>query len=257
MSVPASLRASPLSAATRFVGVVAEPQTYKNLIYLLLTFPLGLSYFVTLVVMFSVGVALSFLLVGIPLVLVTVLVIHELTAVERWQARHLLGAEVSLIDEEPPEGPAERAKRVFLSVATWRGFVFLMSKFFVGVAVVSLLSFPVSILGGLLIAPVHFLLTGESLQFVSVPEATTIAPSIVYEVEAFRVALTVPFRLTDWYIDTPAEAIPVFLIGVLFAVIALHLTNLLARALAWFADCLLGNTRRSLTVTLLRSLSEG
>lgn len=256
MSVPAALRASPLRAAGRFLGVLVDPRTYKNLVYLSLAFPLGMAYFITLVLFFSLGVGLTIVLVGIPMLATTVLLVHELTAFERWQARHLLGADVPVVDEEPAAGVGEQFKRIFLSVPTWRGFVFLMSKFPIGVALFAVLSVPFSMLLGFVVAPIHFLRTGESLQFVSVPEAVTVAPSIVYEVEAFRIALTVPFRVTDWYVDTPAEAALVFLVGVVFAVAVLHLTNLLARALGWYAVRLLGNTRESLAVRLFRALSE-
>ena len=43
----------------RFVGVVARPQTWLNLLYLLLAFPLGLAYFIVLVVGVRTGAALA------------------------------------------------------------------------------------------------------------------------------------------------------------------------------------------------------
>ena len=40
-----------------FFGVIAEPQSYINILYLLLAFPLGIAYFVFLVTGISVAPA--------------------------------------------------------------------------------------------------------------------------------------------------------------------------------------------------------
>src|SRR5438309_5628057 len=59
------------SGATRFFGVVILPQTYLNLTYLLLAFPLGTAYFILLVTGFSLGLGLMVTLVGVPVLLAT------------------------------------------------------------------------------------------------------------------------------------------------------------------------------------------
>lgn len=50
-----------------FFGVVAEPRSYLNIVYLLLAFPLGTFYFVFLVTGLSLGFGLIITLVGIPI----------------------------------------------------------------------------------------------------------------------------------------------------------------------------------------------
>lgn len=55
----------------RFFGILLEGRTYVKLAYLALAFPLGIAYLVALTVGFSVGIGLSVLLVGIPIVLLT------------------------------------------------------------------------------------------------------------------------------------------------------------------------------------------
>ena len=52
-----------------FFGVVADPQSYLNIIYLLLVFPLGTFYFVFLVTGLSLGFGLLITLLGIPILL--------------------------------------------------------------------------------------------------------------------------------------------------------------------------------------------
>ena len=49
-----------------FFGVIAEPQSYINILYLLLAFPLGIAYFVFLVTGISVGAGLIIIWVVFP-----------------------------------------------------------------------------------------------------------------------------------------------------------------------------------------------
>ncbi|MEE8442664.1 MAG: sensor domain-containing protein, partial [Dehalococcoidia bacterium] len=50
-----------------FFGVVADPQSYINIFYLFLAFPLGIGYFVFLVTGISVGFGLLIIWVGVPI----------------------------------------------------------------------------------------------------------------------------------------------------------------------------------------------
>ena len=53
----------------RLFGVVSNGQTYLNMIYLLLAFPLGLFYFVFLITGLSLGIGLIIIGIGIPILL--------------------------------------------------------------------------------------------------------------------------------------------------------------------------------------------
>ena len=53
----------------RYFGVVAREETYLNLIYLVLAFPLGTVYFVFLVTGISVGIGTAIIWIGIPILL--------------------------------------------------------------------------------------------------------------------------------------------------------------------------------------------
>ena len=50
-----------------FFGVIAEPQSYINIFYLLLAFPLGIAYFMFLVTGISAGAGLIIIWVGVPI----------------------------------------------------------------------------------------------------------------------------------------------------------------------------------------------
>ena len=101
----------------------------------MLAFPLGLAYFVFLVVALSVGISLTIVMVGIPLLVLSVVLWRLMARLERVQARVLLGATVP---SGPPiwrgeEGFWQNIKSLVGSGATWLEFVFLVLKFPVGI----------------------------------------------------------------------------------------------------------------------------
>jgi len=80
----------PFWPIRRYYGVLYRPQTYRNLLYLLLGLPLGIAYFVTLVTFISVSVGLAITLVGIPLLIATMYYWCIAAGVERVQCNVLL-----------------------------------------------------------------------------------------------------------------------------------------------------------------------
>src|SRR5918994_7344843 len=79
-----------LASLTRFARVVWDPQSYRNLLYLLLALPLGVVYVTILAVGLSAGAGLAVVLVGIVLLLATVFALRGMAMVERVLARRLL-----------------------------------------------------------------------------------------------------------------------------------------------------------------------
>ena len=127
-----------------FFGVVARPHSWLSVGYQLLAFPLGLAYFVFLVVALSVGISLTIVMIGIPLLIVSMLFWRLLARFERLQARGLLGARVP---SGPPlwrsdQGFWQNIKDLVGGAATWLDFVFLLLKFPVGIV-----SFVLSVTG--------------------------------------------------------------------------------------------------------------
>ena len=66
-----------------FFHFLIEKQTYLNLVYLLLAFPLGIAYFVFLVTGFSLGFGLIVTFLGIPILLGMLAATWGIAAFER------------------------------------------------------------------------------------------------------------------------------------------------------------------------------
>jgi hypothetical protein len=141
------------SSLSRFFGVVVRPQSWLNLLYLGLSFPLGLFYFVFLIVCLSVGLSLVIVWVGIFILALTAACWWAFAAFERSLADGLLGTR--LVPSPQPwrraEGTWPRIKAHLGSSATWKDFTFLFVKFPLGllsfVIVVTLGATAVSLIG--------------------------------------------------------------------------------------------------------------
>jgi hypothetical protein len=145
------------STIDRIFGTVLDPQTWRNLLYLLLSFPLGLIYFVTIVVLLSVGAGLIIILVGIPILILTFALIRAFVAGERLLLRKLLDAVVP----EPapvrrPPALVERMMSYLGDAHTWKGLVYLLVHFVFGVVSFSLVMALIPASVGLLAAPLTY-----------------------------------------------------------------------------------------------------
>ena len=67
----------------RYFEVEIRPQTYLNLVYLLLSFPLGVLYFIFLITGVSLGLPLVFLLVGVAILAAVFAVSWQMAAAAR------------------------------------------------------------------------------------------------------------------------------------------------------------------------------
>ena len=146
-----------------FFGVVLEPRTYLNLLYILLAFPLGVAYFVHLTVGFSVGLGLAIIWVGLPILALMILTVYGLAGLERQLAVHLLGVAVGPLRQKPEseESAWIWLKAVFSAPGTWKGLIFLALKFPLGLAtwIPTIVLLAVSV--ALVFAPLIHLLGGE------------------------------------------------------------------------------------------------
>lgn len=89
---PATRPAGRRSPARRFAGVVAQPQTYRNIAYLLLGLPLGTVWFAALVSGWTVAASMLVVaLVGIPMLWGMWFVTRAFANVERVTTNVLLG----------------------------------------------------------------------------------------------------------------------------------------------------------------------
>ena len=193
----------------RFFGVIAELQTWKNVAYLLLAFPLGLFYFVFLVVGLSVGLALVIIWVGLPILAVTVLAWWAFATFERWQAELLLGLTMTTRDA-PLTGDEswwQRIKRHLGDARTWKDLAYLFVKFPLGIVSFVLVTVCASVPAALIGAPFYY-------RYVDYPKGHLHYAGI---------------NLGVWHVDTLPKALLLVPLGVVLLFAALHLVNVFAR----------------------------
>jgi hypothetical protein len=193
----------------RFFGVPFRTQTYRNLAYLALAFPLGLLYFVGAAIGFGLGAGLLITWVGLPILLVTVAGATVVAGFEAALARRLVGADAAvpeiLRDVDPADAPlpgdgfVAAVKRLLTAPSTWTSVLLVPVRFGFGIV-----SFTALVTAGTL-AP------------------TMLAAPVLYDDPhtTLHVGWTV--------VDTFPGALAVAGAGLLLTVVALHLLNALAR----------------------------
>lgn len=190
-------------------GPATDGQTYLNLLYLLLGFPLGIAYFIILISGLSLGLSLLVVYIGIPILIGILFAGFGLGAFERLLARTMLDVPIAA----PPRAPAGpgllgQLKALFTNAATWKNLAYLGLKFPFGIA-----SFVV-------------LVTSFSLSI-----ALVLAP-LTYQ--------TIPMDFGLWRVDTKDEATVWCMVGVVLLLVSFHLVNGLAYLWGRFAQIMLG-----------------
>ena len=131
----AQLFDDPKKLAQTLVSPLFDWTTYSTAMYLLLAFPLGLSYFIALVVMISVGVSLIPVVVGIPLLLLTLAACRSVGSLERHTASSMLHGRIAAPTPIEDSGNlTTRAKRLMDDSYTWRSLFWLALRFPMGIA---------------------------------------------------------------------------------------------------------------------------
>jgi hypothetical protein len=210
----------PGTLLKNFFSVFLKGQTYLNMLYLLLSFPLGIMYFVILITGFAVGIPLIIIWVGLLILLGLFALWIGFVVFERKMAIWLL--KVDILPISIPDGTGKTLWQKFKTRAgnpvTWKGLVFLMAKFPIGILCFSVL--------------VSFL--SFSLSLFTVP--------IYYRIFQPVIDLTwskMPVHLN--VIDTLPEALICSLIGFFILLISLHILNGMAILSGKFAKVMLGN----------------
>ncbi len=183
-----------ISGLRRFFGVVTNSQSYLNIVYLLLAFPLGTFYFVFLVTGLSLGFGLIITLLGIPILGLVLGGSWALCRFERSAAITLLGVDIPVGSSQPESvGLWSRVKVLLKERLTWTGTLYLFLKFPLGIATFTIVVTLSAVTLALLAAPILY-------QFADID-------------------------LIIWYVDTLPEAFLCALIGVGLLFISLHLMN--------------------------------
>jgi hypothetical protein len=210
------------SAFIRFLRVPLEARSYTNLLFLALAFPLGLAYFVFLSVGLTLGVGLTLIWIGLPILALVFAASWGLTALERQLAIHLLGAEVPPMGPARPQAPAARRGLLhsvfdFLgNPVTWKGMGYLVLKLPLGIVTFVVTIFLLAVSASFLIAPFVY-------------------PAGLLEWDGFV-----------WNLDSPAAAVLCGAVGLLLAFLSLHALNGLASVWRMLAGAMLGSRRFAL-----------
>jgi hypothetical protein len=136
-------------------AVLRDKQTYLNLTYLLLAFPLGVAYFVISVTGLSLGVSLLIVWVGLFVLLALFAGWWGLANLERQLAIYLLGEDIApLATPLTTKGTLwERTKAHFTNPLTWKSAFYLLLKFPLGIASFVTAVTAVSVVAALVFAP--------------------------------------------------------------------------------------------------------
>lgn len=139
------------------VSVLVDGQAYKALAYLLLSFPLGMAYFVAVTVGLSLGVGLAVLGIGIPILFSTLLAVRTVVRFERWRLQAFLGVDVSTPEPVSREGGILRRTRLALGdEENWRSVGYLVFTFGHGIAGFTLVVTGLALSAALLSAPLTY-----------------------------------------------------------------------------------------------------
>jgi hypothetical protein len=197
----------------RYFGVVAREETYLNLIYLVLAFPLGTVYFVFLVTGISVGIGTAIIWIGVPILLAVFAASWGLAMFERMLAEVLLREDIAPMSrQEDAELSAwQRLKAHLGNRVTWTSLAYLFLKF-----------------------PIATLFFTIAVTVVATAVAMLIAP-FIYKLWDY------PSWWGIWQVDTLGEALIATVLGlVIVGPISLHITNFLAWVSGTFARVMLG-----------------
>lgn len=216
----------------KFYGVFARAATYLNLVYLYLTFPLGIVYFVFLVTGWSLGISLAILWVGLLVLALVFAISWGLSAFERWLAIWLLRVEIAPMQRKLDPGMKfwPRLKAYFANPVTWKGMLYLLIKFPLGILNFSVATTVLATSFSLLAAPLALLIPGWHISM----------GDWNLNVEIFSRQIVVP--QPDPYMVTGLA----FLAGIFLAPASLHLLNWMAKWQGKLAQAMLG--RKDLVV---------
>jgi len=237
-SNPASSQSSGAAESTlsttirRSLGAPLRLQTYKNLLYLALTFPLGLVYFAGLVFGAALGIGLLITWVGLPILLVTLFAATAVAGFEAALARYLgsVNASVPTFIAEfdssgglvfPGNGFVDAVKRLLTARTTWTSVVLVLAKFGFGLLSFVALTVSGAVTGAFLAAP--FIYDN---------------PDVLFGIGGMVV--DGDYTVGPWVVDTFPEALVAAVVGVVFLFVALNLLNSLAGFHARYTVKLLG-----------------
>ncbi|HEV7672827.1 MAG TPA: sensor domain-containing protein [Thermoanaerobaculia bacterium] len=202
----------------RFLTAPLRARSYTNLLYLALAFPLGLAYFIFLVTGLSLGLGLTIIWIGLPILAAVFLGSFGLSLFERQLAIRLLGADVPPMSSAvpPPATLWARIKAFLANPATWKGMGYLAIKFPLGLGTFVL----------------FVTLSSISLAFLLAPLYYGWLPGPIFDFGAY-----------SWTIRTFGDALLCSAFGALLSLVTLNVFNGVAFAWGELAAAMLGSKK--------------
>lgn len=234
---------NPTTARTlfrSFVAAPARPQTYLNLLYLSLAFPLGLLYTVLVSVGVSVGAGLAIVIVGVPVFVLVFAVALGFVGVERWLTELLLGVELGEHTHLDGDSLRGRVTSLVTDLGTWKALVYLPTKLVIGVAAFIGVTTGLTTGVSMLLVPLYYDAPGVYVGMVT-SRPVELHPALYVGWNRLLVGFETAISIGSWEVTTLSEALVVAAVGAALCLITLNLLNLLARGASWYAEVMLGD----------------
>ena len=185
-----------------------------NLLYLLLSLPLGILYFVILVTGFSLGAGLAITIIGIPLLVAMIFITYIMGDLDRKMTSLMLGVQIAKPEARPSEKDGAGAILVaqLKSLQFWKELGYLLLKLPLGV-----ISFTIAI------------------TFVSLSLALIATPFIITYFPDVQVMMW-----NGMLIDTMQEAVVTSVAGLIIGAISVLIVNGFAKVMGWISIWALG-----------------
>jgi hypothetical protein len=205
-----------------FFNVIIKKQTYLNLVYLLLAFPLGIFYFTFLTTGISLGLGLAITLIGIPILALMTIAWYGLGIFERTLSKTLLNVNIAPMSNNALKEKTfwKKLSKHLNNSATWKSLGYLFIKFPLGI-----LSFVVVV------------------TFISVSLSLIASPIVYY--------LSTIFPRMEFMVINGVELVTsywptaiMFVLGVFLLLVSFHLFNGLAYVSGILAKGLLSGKRK-------------
>ncbi|WP_440763482.1 sensor domain-containing protein [Natronorubrum sp. DTA7] len=235
----------------RFVAVPFKRQTYLNLTYLLLAFPLGIAYFVFVVTGVLLGIGLSIILVGIPLLAAVVVASLAVAGFERWLTAALLDVEIAPRTTPHGDTHTEQIRSLTTHRKTWTSLLYLPVKLVLGVVSFALVGTGFSTAVAMLAVPLYYDQPGLYVGTVS-DRAPEIHRTLYLGWDYLLVSVDAVFTVGYWEITTLPQALTVAVLGVGLLFGTFHALNALARGWSQFARLALEDGYDPLAVVVRR-----
>lgn len=229
------------SALTHRLRAPLQLQTYRNLLYLLLMFPLGHVYLTVVLTGLFTGIGLTIIGIGVVIIVMMLVLVTGLADLERTLIRILLDIEIPAPPRKNQKGLWTQTKQLVTDLRTWRGVVYLLSVFVYGTVVFGVLASLAATIWSFLSAPLYYQ-EAPVVVYGPIPHRE-FTLNILFGWDTLLVGLTETFQLGSWQIETLPGAMFVTGIGVVLLLVTFQVVNALALLWTRYARAMLAVPR--------------